>query len=220
MSIKNKWYFSEQVLLELQPDLRGRDEKVDQREILLRMDAIVNMLAKEGFLENWKYGFFGNVEEQFLTRFEWLTVTDGALDAPSVIELPAGYVSLPKQIGIEQVYFKNDFAATTKKYFDPVIITSFKDRMTYRSNMAGNLEGRISCFPQGNSLVFDRANINADYGQIGIALMIRDSSAIGDTALYPIPANMEQVVIDQTVAWFRARLGQPQAAIKDSNEKT
>lgn len=218
--IKNKLWYSELVLNELQAGLRNRDEKVDQREVILRMDAIVNQLAKEGFLENWKLGMYGGNDELFLTRFEWLTVTDPANNAPSYVQLPTNWTSLPKNMGLDQVYFKNDFTAVTKKYFDPVIVMSFKDFSTYRSNMAGRLEGRLGCYPKNGNLVFTKGGINAVYGQIGLALLVRDSSTLGDTDLYPIPANMEQTVIEACVNWFRVRLSGPADLIRDDNLKS
>lgn len=218
--IKNKLFYSEAVLNELQSDMRGRDETIDQREVIIRMDAIVNALAKEGFLENWKAGFFDSTDESYLTRFEWLTCTDPSNNSPSTVQIPANYMSGPKNVGIEQVYFKNDFSANTKKYFDPVIIKSFKDVSLYRNNMAGNLEGRISCYPRTGTLYFDRGGINTTYGQIGMALRIRDSSVISDTDLYPIPGDKEHFVIDACVQWFRTRLSGPQDLIKDNNLKT
>lgn len=212
--IKNKLWFSEMVLLELTPTMRSKDEDIDQREVILRLDAIVNQLAKEGFLENWKFGFFDNSEELFKTRFEWITCTDPTR-GNSYAAIPTNWVSLPKQMGLDEVYFKNDPQAVTRKYFDPVIITSRKDVSLYRNTMAAGNQGRISCYPQGLTLYFDRPKINATYGQIGMALLIRDSSQISDTDLFPVPANMEQTLIDTCVAWFKQRLNQMPDLVRD-----
>jgi len=218
MSLKTRVTYGEEVLNELY-SVRGRDEKIDIREIYLQLDAIVNELAKKGFLENMQMGFGSSVDDQFVTSFEWLTVTDPSNNGLSYIAIPANYANLPKNQGIQEVYFQNDFSARKKKYYDPVIITSFKDRSTYRNSHANNLEGRISCFPKGGSLYFDRGGVNNTYGPIGMRLVIRDSGAISDSAPYPIPADLEREVIMKVVDWFRNRRQQPVDLIKDNNDK-
>jgi len=220
MAYKTKIGYAEAVLLELQESLRNRDEQVDKREVIIRMDAIVNQMAKEGVLENWKLGFGYQTDEQYLTRWEWLTVTDPTDKSPSYIAIPANYVALAKNGGINQVYFQNDFTSAKKKYFDPVIITTYQEVSLYRSNMAGKLEGRISCYPRNGNLYFDRGNINKIYGNIGMALVVRDSSSIADDQPYPIPADKEHLIIANLVQWFRSRRAQPQDLIRDNNDIT
>lgn len=216
--MKTRLWYAEQTLLNLQDSNRNRDEKIDVREVYPILDNIVNALAKQGFFENWKLGF-GGVDDLWTTTFEWLTVTDPANSGPSYFALPAtSYVTLPKNQGIQDVYFQNDFASVKKKYFSPVIITSFKDQSAYRGNMASGLQGRISCYPKNGIIYFDRGNINKVYGPIGLRLALRDSSQVLDNAPYPIPAEHEKTVIDQAVAFFRSRRQQPTDLIKDQND--
>lgn len=217
--MRTKWSYAESVLKELQNDFVGRDIKVDAREVLLRLDAMVNEMAKVGFLDNWKMGHGPTVDEQFITTWEWIAVTDPASKLPSYFTIPANYANLPRNGGIEQIYFENAFSGNKKRYFDPVIIKNFRDVAKYRNNMAGNLEGRLSGYPKGRTFYFDRGNIGATYGQVGIRLVIRDSSVIGDNDPYPIPADIEQTIIDRLVEWFRKRREQPTDTIKDANDK-
>ncbi len=217
--MRTKWSYAESVIKELQNDYPGRDLKVDPREVLLRLDAMVNQMAKSGFIENWKMGNGTQLDEQFITTWEWLTITDPANKMPSYFTIPANYVNLPRNGGIEEVYFENSFSGNKTRYFDPVIIKSFRDVAAYRNNMAANLEGRLSGYPKGRTFVFDRGEISAKYGRVGIRLAIRDSSVIGDDDPYPIPADIEQTVIAELVDWFRERRKQPTDTIKDANDK-
>jgi len=222
MGLRTKWSYAEEVMLELRDQFIGRDMQLDQREILLKLDQLVNEYARQGFLENWKLRLGTNIDDQFVTEWTALVVTDPSNKMPSYVSLPAHYVNLPDNKGIDQVSFTNSFSATTKKYFDPVIITSFKSLSTYRNTVGEDLEGRISCYPRNGKLVFDRGNIAATYGTIDLRLVVRDSSAIADDAPYPIPADIEKKIINELVAFYRERMAQPQDNIKDaqSNETT
>lgn len=217
--MRTKWSYAESVILELQNDYPGRDLKIDPREVLLRLDAMVNQMAKSGFIENWKMGNDAQVDEQFITTWEWLTITDPPNKMPSYFTIPANYVNLPRNGGIEQVYFENAFSGNKTRYFDPVIIKSFRDVAAYRNNMAANLEDRISGYAKSRTFFFDRGNVGTQYGRAGIRLVIRDSSAINDNDPYPIPADIEQTVIAELVDWFRERRAQPTDTIKDANDK-
>jgi len=216
--MKTRLFYAEQILLSLQDANRNRDEKFDVREVYPIMDNIVNALAKQGFFENWKFGF-GGIDDLFTTTFEWITPTDPANSSPSYFSLPVtSYVTLPKNQGIQDIYFQNDFTTVKKKYFAPVIITSFKDQSSFRSSMANGLQGRISCYIKNGVIYFDRGNINKVYGNIGLRLAVRDSSQILDNAPYPIPAEHEKTVIDQCVLFFRSRRDQGADLVRDQND--
>lgn len=215
MVIKNKLWFSERIAVELYP-VRSRDEKIDQREIMLAMDSMCNALAKEGLLESWKLGATGSVEDAFCTNFEWYTPVDSA-NQPSYITMPAVPVTIPNNGGIVQVYFRNNLG-TKKKYYDPVIIMQARDVAGYRNTLGGDLEGRLGVYPKNGLLYFNQSGIATKYGDIGLQLMIRDSAAISDSAVYPIPADYEAEFISRCVQWFRGRLGQPVDVLKDNND--
>lgn len=215
--IKTRQYYGEQVLNNIAgASLRNRDERVDIREVYLVIDQIVNRLAKEGFLENWKMGF-GGVDELWLTRFEWLEPTDADDDGPSYVTLPATYSPLPKLQGINEVYFENSFDSVKKKYFDTIMVISRREFVDYRNNPAGNLEGLVACYPQGNTLVFNKPNINAVYGRVGMALVIKSSFDIADSAPFPIPASIESQLIQEATDIFLKRRFTPGDAVRENN---
>lgn len=217
--MRTKWSYAESVIAELQNDYPGRDLKIDPREVLLRLDAMVNNMAKQGYIENWKMGHGANVDEQFITTWENVVVTDPANGLPSYFTIPANYVALPRNGGIEQVYFMNPYTGSKTRYFDPIIITSMRDVAAYRNNMASGLEGRVSGYPKGRTFYFFKGGIFAKYGNVGIRLVIRDSSAIGDGDPYPLAADIEAQVIAELVQWFRERRAQPTDTIRDANDK-
>lgn len=216
MAIKNKLYFSERIANELYP-VRTRDEKIDQREIILVMDSTCNALAKEGLLETWKLGETNSVDDAFCTTFEWYTPTDVA-NQSSYFTMPAVPIIAPHNGGIVQVYFRNNLG-NKKKYYDPVIIMQHRDVAAYRNTLGGDLEGRLGVYTKNGILYFSASGIAAKYGEVGLQLMVRDSASISDDAVYPIPADYEAEFIMRCVAWFRSRKSQPVDVLKDNNDK-
>lgn len=220
MAQRTKLFYAEEVILSLKGQFPNRDMKIDPREVLLRLDEEVNEAAKAGYLLNMKLRLGSAIDDQFVTTWDNLTVTDPPNKAPSYIQLPANYVTLPDNTGIDQIYFMNDFTVAKTKYFDPVIITSFKDVSGYRNTTGEFLEERISCYPKNGYIYFDRGNINSKYGNIGIRLVVRDASAIADDAPYPIPAEYMGTVVKNLVQFYRERLMQPQDLVRDAVDKS
>lgn len=216
MATKNKLWFGEQVLLELQSGHRNSDEKIDIREAILRIDAIVNYKAKLGFFDNWKLGD-GALSEHYITTWENVTVVDQANKQLSYLELPSsGYIDLPKQQGIVEIYPMKYYLAGNNH---SVIIMTHSEWRQYNSTMAASMQGRLSGYPQGTRFIFTEADVKKVHGNMGVRLAIRDSSVLSDTDQYPIPADKEHEVIMEAVQWFRDRKRQPADVIRDGNDK-
>lgn len=210
--------YIERVLNEVYP-VRGRDAKIDPREVVLALDDWVNARAKEGFLLNMKMGHGPQMDDQFITTFEWLTVTDPANRLPSYFAIPANYADLPKNQGIQEVYFENSFTGGLKKYYDPVIIRNSMAPSEYRNSMAADLEGRLSVVVRNGNLVFSRGGIAARYGRVGCRLVVRDSSQILDASPYPVPSNLVEQMIEDVSTKLKERRATPVDLIKDNNDK-
>lgn len=218
MALRTKFSYVETVLTELRAQFIGRDLQLDPRDVLLKMDSIVNESAKAGLLQNWKMNLGGGIDDQFITDFTPLTVTDPVNKGASFVQIPAHYGALQDNLGIDQVYFVNSFTTPKRKYFDPVLIVSFKDISSYRNTIGADLEERISCYPKGGYLYFDRGEINLKYGPIGIRQFVRDSGAIADDAPYPISATEESMIMNQLIQFYRLRLAQQGDLIKDAED--
>lgn len=213
--MKTKVWFGEQVLNELQDGFRNRDEKIDIREVYLRMDALVNERARQGYFDNWKLNLQG-LDEQFITTFDTVTVidlTDGQL---SYLTIPASYVDLPNNGGIIEI--------APKKYYlqghnNSVIIITREQWRAYNNTMAASMQNRLFGYLEGSKFVFGKSGVKKQYGDMSIRLAIRDSSMISDTDIYPIPADKEQDIITELVMWFRNRRLQPTDVIRDGLDK-
>jgi len=55
---------------------------------------------------------------------------------------------------------------------------------------------------------------------MGVRLVGISSADIANDAPYPIPADMEQTVIQNVVEWFMDRRAQPTDIVRDGNDKS
>lgn len=216
---RTKLLYAEDIRNNLYSGLIQRDVKIDFREIFLAMDRAVNFFAKAGFFENWKLGFGGSVDDLWITSFDNLTITDVA-NQNSYFTLPSSnYVNLPAGQGINEIYFMNDPTKVTKKYFKPVIIKNWRDVSGYRSSMAGDNQGRISCAIKNRVIYFDRGKVGQQYGKCGVRLVLRDASALSDTDVYPIPADAEEQFLKKSIDFFMERRIKEPDLVRDENDK-
>ncbi len=211
---KTRVFFGESVLNELQSGFRTSDEKIDIREVYIRLDAMVNERARAGYFANWELKLAG-LDESFITTWETVIVTDLPHGQLSYLTLPTVPIDLPNNGGIIEI--------CPKKYFrtgnnHSVVVMSRQDYRTYNNTMAASMQGRLSGYPQGMKFIFTKDNVKKQYGDMLVRLAIRDSSFLSDTDVYPIPADKEQEIISQCVAWFMARKARVQDTIRDGND--
>ncbi len=212
--MKTKQFFSDRVKLLIMNDYPNIDDKIDEREIFLCLDATVNEMAKKNYFENWRLTG-ASLDEQFITTFEDVTVTDPANSLPSYLTFPANYVALPKNGGIVEVYpiaFKTEYQPL-------VVVISHEEYRRFLSNPAGNMQGRLTAYPEGNILKFTTCEVKKKFGNMNVRLAIRDSSQIADDAPYGIPADAENAVVMACVALYVSRRMQPTDSVRDNKDQ-
>lgn len=215
--MKTKRLFSEIVINEIRRNYPNADSVIREQEVWLRMDQIVNRLAKQSYFDNWAFTG-GHSDEQYITSWvdeNAIQVVDQPHGKPSYLILPSNYADLPRNGGIEEIW-PMTYAAGSNS----VVIMSHRDYRRYQTNKAGNMQGRLYGYPQGQKFIFSRANVGTDFSEkFGVRLVIRDSSAIGLDAPYPVPSSAEQAIIDQLIEYFTGKLLRPMDKVRDGNEQ-
>lgn len=211
--MKTKRFFAELVILSIQNDHQNIDIKVDEREVFLIMDAVVNELAAKNYFENWRLSGYG-VDEQFITTWEDVAVVDQENGNPSYLILPANYAALPRNGGIDGIYPMKWVTADQPN----VVVISQGDYRRYKSNSACDLQGRLAGYPQGNRFYFTTCEVKKKYGDMGVRLVIRDSSQIADDAPYGIPSDKENLLIATCVEWYRIKRQVPTDSVRDNKD--
>lgn len=215
--MKTKRYFAEQIINGLINDDPNIDWNIDERDIFVRLDSVVNTEARKGFFENWKVGYPG-ISEGYVTTWDGdtaITVVDQANSKPSYFEMPVNWADLPLEQGIQGIW--------PQKYRTDgnhnVVILNQRDVRLYSNNMAGNMAGRLAGYPKGNIFEFTTCDVKKKYGNVGLRLVVRDSSLIALNAVYPIPSSQEEFVINMCIAWFREKRSSPTDKVRDKNDQ-
>lgn len=215
MAYKTKKYYAESVIQGLQNDLPNMDWNIDERDIFVVLDRIVNEQARGGFFENWKMDAPG-VSENFITTWESVTVVDQSNKNPSYFAMPVNYADLPMERGIDEIWPVR-FQPDGKNH--SVVILNHRDVRLYSNNMAGNMDGRLAGYPQGVNFYFTTHDVKKKFGNMGLRLVVRDSSLISATAPYPIPSSKEDFIIKMTIAFFREKRREPTDRVRDKKDQ-
>ena len=211
--MKTKSMYAEQVgglLINNYPNI---DWKIDERDIFVRMDSIVNEMARKSMLDNWKLSMSG-IDEQFITTWPILTVTDQLYEMPSYFDLPVNYADLPMGRGIDEIW-----PLKLQAENHSVVILTHHDVRLYSNNMAGAMAGRLAGYPEGYRFYFTSCDVKKKYGDVGLRLVIRDASLILSTVPYPIPSDKEEEMITRVVKWFVDKRTRPTDVVRDKNDR-
>jgi len=213
--MKTKQFYAQQVILLLQNDFPNIDTKIDERLVFLSIDEVVNELAKKNYFENWKMGAGAMFDEQFITTWDEIEVIDQPNSLHSYFTFPSNYVGVGMNEGIVDIipikYRTSNQSA--------VIVTSMSDYYRYRSNPAGNMQGRLFGYPKGMKFEFGTCDVKKKYGNMIVRLAIRDSGMIPYDQPYPIPADKEGEVIMTALAVYRDRRKEPADTIRDNKDQ-
>lgn len=211
--IYTKRMISDRVVDRLQNDYPNIDFKIQPRDIFLVVDDVINRLAKQNYLENFK--FFGGVDEGFITTWSGdsaLTVIDPT-GGPSYFTLPAIPVALPNNEGIREVWPLN------YKY-GAVKLRKHEDVRRTRNLMSGNMQGELGGYPQYPLFVFDQMEVSKKYStKFGLRMVVKDSKDISETAPFPVSSDVLQQVIDETYRYFQEKRLSPTDTVRDRNDK-
>lgn len=211
--IKSKKYYADRVVLALQDSFPDIDWRIDQREIFVAVDDVVNAMAKDNYFENWKlYG--PTVDESFITTWDG----DNAIDVvdpdnqPSYMVLPSEFAALPMNNGIQEVWPLN-------YEFGAVRLRLHQDIRRTRNLMSGNMQQELGGYARGNLFVFDQVEVRKNFSEkFGLRMVIKDSTALSETAPYPIPGNIAEEVIRRVVMFFTGKRFQPADTVRDKND--
>ncbi len=211
---RTKKYYADRIISGLQDAFPNIDFKIQIREVFLVVDDIVNGLAKQNFIDNWKLNA-GPVDEQFITTWDGdnaITVVDPAGGSPSYIVLPAHFVALPKNGGIVEIWPIN-------YEYGAVKIMNHSDVRRTRRLMSGNLQGELGGYSKGVNFEFNQTDVSKNFAQtFGVRLVIKDSSAISETAPYPVPADLEGQVIQMGIEFFTTKRLMPTDTVRDGKD--
>ena len=182
----------EQVMRYLERYDRSREERLDEREVMLRIDQETNAMAAESMLDNMNV-FGDKVRSKFLTVFEDVAIEYYQPRNVYRSKLPAQYVSLANEKGI-------DYVCPMQSMQDPFIPVNRAFMGLYNGNLAGDLQGQTGFWPESGYIYYTKPIIR--YNKVLIRLIISDASQINDDAQYPIPPELEAELVTRVAKFF------------------
>jgi hypothetical protein len=179
-------------------------------DILSFMDSVTNELARASFFENWKSDN-KSIDSQFTVFFRNIPVYIDNSRNEAYSLMPAKYVSLPEGAGV-------DFIGTDKEQYVPVP-RNFK--ALYKNNAAYSLLGDTGYYidnDQDLKVFYTKNLVQAGAFSVNMRLVIADSSVIDEDAIYPIPAEYEQTLINRVLALFIPSNTQTKAQVEKDEQ--
>lgn len=210
--IYTKKMIADRVIDKLMNDFPNIDFRIDIRSVFLAVDDIINKLAKQNYLENFK--FYGGIDDAFTTVWDGanaLTVTD-VVGQPSYITLPAIPVALPNNGGIIECWPLN------YKY-QQVRIRRHEDVRRTSRLMSGNMQGQLGGYPKYPVFEFDQIEVSKKYAtRFGMKMCVKDSKDIAVDAPFPIAADAFDQIIKEAYVYFQEKRLAPTDVIRDGRD--
>lgn len=188
---------------------QSKDSQLDRREVILRLRQIMNEKAKMSFFENYKLGDAA-VEGQYVATYLNIPILKDTGRNEQYSEIPVSYVALPKGRGVREV-------SPMKGNCNPFAIIQHGSKGIYRNLPAGNLQGHIGCYPEGNRIYYSNNPISKGFDKVLMKLAVAAPDDLLDTAPLPIDASIENQLVNELVMFFQKKV--PQDKINDNTDQ-
>lgn len=191
--ILTKGKLADQVMRYIARYDRPREERLDERDVLMRIDQETNYLAKQNMLENMESQGL-SVDPQFLTTFKNIEVKHDSDYNLDYIDLPARYVALSSNRGV-------DLICPMQSRQHPFIPLDKGHIGLYENNLAGPIQGRTGFWIESGKAYFNK-DVKGVWNKLLVRLVLADASSITDDAPYPIPAELEAQIVEKVAVFF------------------
>lgn len=192
---------------------RGRDEKVDQRDVEARIISEVNRLAKLGLFESMKLDY-KTVGSCYITTFRNVPVLiDDDMDL-AYCELPASFIELPYGKGIDYI---GPMIARNKEFIPTTNHHSFASDYSPAAALQSMVGYWIELGPNGQRAYFTRDILNKDeIENLLIRLVIVDASVINRSAPLQMDPATEADIWDRVYTAFAPQNQSPKDVTNNS----
>jgi len=181
---------------------------VDKREIILLIRQTTNFFIRQNLFENIKVGE-NSINGQYLSTFKNVEVKKDTDTDLTFSALPAKYLELPHDKGLFQI-------SSMKNQFDDVFIPIRAGAAgLFNNSPAGKLEKRIGFWPEGDRVYFTQDLLKKKLNKILIKLVIDSPEDVDINDPYPIPPNLEKMIIDEVLDVMMPRARQDK--VNDAN---
>jgi hypothetical protein len=179
---------------------QSKDSQLDRREVVLKLRQIMNEKAKISFFENYKLGEAA-IEGQYVATYLNIDIQKDTDRNEQYSEIPVSYVALPKGRGIREV-------SPMKGNCNPFAILQHGAKGIYRTLPAGELQGHIGCYPEGNRIYYSGNPISKGFNKVLMKLAVAAPDSLDESAPIPIDASIENQLVNELVVFFQNKVQQ------------
>jgi hypothetical protein len=202
-----KKILSDAVLLRIAGGFPDVAESVDERDLFKAIEQKINAKLKmEHYQETLPSGET-IPQGVFLATYTSVAVTSAANGMKSKCTLPAIPVSLPRSIGIAEVY---DPLHPDRKF---IPLQAAQMSLLNSDDLLSSLMGQIGYTPYGKTLEFTKDLTTLGVDAVDMRLMVFDMSEYDLTDVLPIPASMEEEIINELVVQFTEGSAPPESGL-------
>lgn len=200
---------SQQAIRKLVGGNQSKDSQLDRREVILKLRQIMNEKAKISFFENYKLGEPG-VEGQYVASYKDVPIQRDTDRNEEYSEIPVSYVTLPNGRGIREVL-------PMKGNCNAFAIIKHGAKSVYKNLPAGNLQGHVGCYPEGNRIYYTNKPLSKGYLKVMIKLTVAAPDDLGESDPLPIDASIENQLVNELVMFFQQKV--PQDKVNDNTDQ-
>jgi len=180
------------------------DRTIDIREVMLNLDQVRDELVRESTKNNIKLGAY-KVDDDYLTFTDVLTVSAAGVNGLKFITITTDIISLPFGLGLYQVSPIDDL----ENIFH---ITEPGAVGMYSGSQALENSGIVYCWKIGDVVYFK--NLPAAITEV-VAMIAASSREIGELDSFPVPPDVEDLLLKRLLATFGIEQQQPHDEIED-----
>ena len=195
MANTTKYLLAEQVMYRISGGYPDVSSPVDRRDIYKAIEQLINSQYKYQFLSVQLPSGESIPDNLCIGTFAGITVTSDTLGR-SKATLPIMPVSLPKDLGVYQIYQ----AEYPESPFIPLPRGVYSLLKT--DELLNDILGQCGYEVKGKTIVFTKDLPLYGISSVTMELIAMDITAYSETDYLPIPADYEATIIDQLVKMF------------------
>jgi hypothetical protein len=192
MANSTKFLLAEQVLTRLAGGYRDVAQSVQMEDVVKAIEQVINTMFQTQYYSATLPTGETIPDNLMIAFYEDIAVASYGDKAKA--ELPIVPISLPRNMGVYRVVNTNDI--------DFIPVPLGQGALLRADKLLNDLLGSVYYEVRKNEIVFSKDITLLDVTSVNMYLVVMDISLYSNTDPLPIPANMEEEIIEKTFAKF------------------
>lgn len=192
MANSTKYLMAEQVLMRLAGGYRDVAQSVQMEDVVKAIEQVINSMFQTQYY-NATLPTGETVPDNLMIAFYENIVVESYGDKAKA-QLPIVPISLPRNMGVYRVVNQNDI--------DFIPVPLGQGALLKADKLLNDLLGSVYYEVRKNEVIFSKDITLLDVTSVNMYLVVLDISLYSNTDPLPIPANMEEEIIEKAFAKF------------------